>query len=100
MCWTGQAAASKRNSRHSEIAAIFLDENVGSGCGCAKERVLAAIDAHVFGDSGLVLMAGFNFPTFLQLPQSQSIRCNAVHLVARFEDNWRFEAKVPYGLPQ
>ena len=100
MCWTGQAAASKRNSRHSEIAAVFLDENVGSGFGCAKERVLAAIDAHVFGDSGLVLVAGFNFPTFLQLAQWQSIRCIAVHFVGRCEDKWRFGTKVSCGLQQ
>src|SRR5437016_12492714 len=100
MCWTGQAAASKRNSRHSEIAAVFLDENVGSGFGCAKERVLAAIDAHVFGDSGLVLVAGFNFPTFLQLAQWQSIRCIAVHGVGRCADKWRFVAEASCGLQQ
>src|SRR5437016_13439265 len=97
MCWTGQAAASKRNSRHSEIAAVFLDENVGSGFGCAKERVLAAIDAHVFGDSGLVLVAGFNFPTFLQLAHWQSIRCIALPSVGRSEDKWSLGTEVSCG---
>src|SRR5215471_3010909 len=88
--WASQASAAKRYSGYPEITPIFLHENVGGRFRCAKKRMLCIIDAHLFGNSELVLMTGFDFPAFLQFTQWQLVRCVAVNFVCRCENKWRF----------
>ena len=58
----GQATAAKTRRGHSEVAAVFLDEDVRRGLRCTKEGMFRVIDAHCFRNAGLVLCPA-RFPT-------------------------------------
>ena len=66
---SSETTATERDRRHSEIAPVFLNENVPGNLGRAKERMLCVIDAHRFGNARLVFVARLDFPAFLQFAQ-------------------------------
>src|SRR6266571_4785883 len=95
-----KTTATERNRRHSEISSVFLDENVRSDLGCAKERMLRVIDAHGLRNAGLVFVARLDFPAFLQFAQRKAVRCVAIDLVRGCKDEWRLRRKISCGLQQ
>ena len=97
---TGQATAAKTGRRHSEIAAVFLHQNIRGRFRCAEERMLRVIDAHRFGNAGLVFVALGDFPAQRQLAQRQPIRRVAIDFVRRGENEGRFRAKIPRRFEQ
>ena len=88
----GQATAAKTNRRHSEIAAVFLHQNVRRDFRRAEERMLRVIDAHGFGNSRLVFVARLDFPALVQFAQRQPIRRVAIDFVRRRKNERRFRA--------
>ena len=62
----GETAAAQTAGGQSEIAAVFLDHDIGCYLGRAKERVLGLVDGKVLGDAigvgrVVVIPAGFQF---------------------------------------
>ena len=50
----GQAASAEADGCRLEVAAVFLDHQVGGGLAYPKQRVGRAIDRHLGGDSAVV----------------------------------------------
>ena len=48
---TSEAAAAKAAGGHAEVAAVFLDDDVGGDLGGSEEGVLALVDGEVLGDA-------------------------------------------------
>src|ERR1700758_4826797 len=96
----GETTATERDGRHSKISSVFLGENVRGYFRRAKERMLSVIDAHRFGNAGLVFVTRLDFPAFLQFAQRQTIRCVAINFVRRSKDEWSFGTKLPRGLQE
>ena len=94
---SGEAAAAKGNRRHSEIAPVFLNENVSGDFGRAKEGMLRVIDAHRLGNSRLVFVTGLDFPALLQFSQRQTIWRVAVDFVRRSKNKRRLRRKLSRG---
>ena len=59
---SGEASAAKTRCRHSEVASVFLHQNIGRRFRRAEKRVLRVIDAHRLGNPGLVFVAGLDLP--------------------------------------
>src|ERR1044071_2950223 len=95
-----ETTAAERYRRHSEIAPVFLNENVRGDLRRAKKGMLRVIDAHSFGNAGLVFVTRLDFPAFLQFAQRKTIRRVAIDLVRGSKDKWRFRRKISRGLPQ
>src|SRR5258707_1345913 len=93
-----KTTAAERNRGHSEIAPVFLNEDVPGDLGRAKEGMLGVIDAHCFGNSRLILVARLNFPAFLQFAQRQTIRRVAIDFVRGSKDEWGLGRKISCGL--
>src|ERR1041385_5073562 len=96
----GETAAAKTHGRHSEIAAVFLDEQVARGFRRPEERMLRVIDAHGFGNSRFIFVARLDLPAFLEFAQRKTIGRVAVDFVGRTKDEWRFRAKISRGFEQ
>src|SRR5204863_1029679 len=88
-----KTTATERDGRHSEIAAVFLDENVRGDLRRAKERMLRVIDAHGLRNAGLIFVARLDFPAFLQLAQRKAIRRVAIDFVRGCKDQRRLRGK-------
>src|SRR6266540_2993040 len=56
--------ATKRNRRHSEIASVFLNENVCGDLRRDKEGMLRVVDAHRLGNARLIYAALLDFPAW------------------------------------
>ena len=95
-----KTTAAERNRRHSEIAPVFLNENVRGDFRRAKEGMLRVVDAHGLRNAGLVFVAWFNFPAFLQFAQRKAIRRVAIDLVRGCKDEWRLRRKLSCGFQQ
>ena len=95
-----KTTATERDGRHSEIAAVFLDENVRGDLRRAKERMLRVIDAHGLRNAGLIFVARLDFPAFLQLAQRKAIGRVAIDFVRGCKDQRRLRRKISCGLQQ
>ena len=56
--------------------------------------MLRLVDAHAFGNAGVVFVTGLDLPTQRQFAQRQAIRCVAVDLVRRSKNKRRFRTEV------
>src|SRR5207248_11108772 len=60
--WAGQTAAAKTRRRHSEIAAILLQQNICRDFRGPKKGMLGRIDAHGLGNPRFVFVTGLDLP--------------------------------------
>jgi len=78
----GEATAAQAAGLQAEVAAVFLDHDVGRDLRGAEDRVLRAVDAEVFGDAigvgGVVVV-----PAGRQLAEANFVGGVAVDLVGR-----------------
>src|SRR5439155_3211565 len=95
-----KTTAAERNRRHSEVAPVFLNEDVRGDLGRAKEGMLRVIDAHGLGNARLVFVARLNFPAFLKFAQRKAIRRGAINFVRGGKNEWRLRRKISCGLQQ
>jgi hypothetical protein len=87
----GEAAAAQAAGGHVEVAAVFLDDNVGGYLGGSKEGVLALVDGEVLGDA--VSVGGIGIvPAGLEFLESDGIGAVAVDLVRRHVDEGSLRA--------
>ena len=49
--WSGQASPAEAGRFHSEVTAIFLDEDIGGQFGNSKQTVQRLVDRHGLWDS-------------------------------------------------
>lgn len=96
---TGEAAAAQAASGQAEVAAIFLDHDVGGDFGGTEERVFRLVDGEVLGDAvgvgGVVVVpAGFKFL------ESDGVGSVTIDLVGGHVDEGRFRAGLAGGFEQ
>ncbi len=93
----GEAAATQAAGGHVEVAAVFLNDDVGGDLGGTEEGVLALVDGEVLGDAvdvGLisVVPAGFEFFQF------DGIGSVAIDFIRRHVDEGCLRAGAAGGL--
>src|SRR5438874_12949903 len=81
MRWSGQATASETSGRHSKIAAVFLNQDIGGDLRSTEKRMFRRVDAHCFRNALLISMTGLDFPTRLQFAQRQAIGSVAIDFI-------------------
>ncbi len=91
MVGAGEAAAAQAAGGHVEIAAVFLNQDVGGQFGRAQQGMRALIDGEIFGnavlESRIVVLK-----TRGQLPQRDPVRPVAVNFVGGHVDERRLGA--------
>ena len=95
----GETAAAQTAGGQSEIAAVFLDHDIGCYLGRAKERVLGLVDGEVLGDAVCVVGIGV-VPAGFEFGQSNGVRPVAIDLVGGHVDEGRFRAGLAGGFQQ
>src|SRR2546430_8085198 len=96
MCRTGKAASAKHTSTHIKVPTIFLNQHVSGHLACAENAVFGLIDAHRLVDAALApRMRRLELPTLFGFVPRQAIRCVAVNLVCRCEDEYGIRCELP-----
>ncbi len=100
MVGPGEATPPEAHGRHAEIAAVFLDEQVGGRLGHAEQRMGRAIDRHRRIDTAKVAVILGHLQPVLELDQRQVVGQVAVDLVRRAEDEGGRRGVAPRRLEQ
>src|SRR5438477_11880679 len=96
--WSRQTTAAETRRRHSEIAAIFLHQNIRRDFRGTKKRMLRRIDAHGFGNPQFDFVAGLDFPARFEFAQWQTIGGIAIHVISGRKIKWRSRASLTLRL--
>ncbi len=94
-----EAATAKNADVHFEVAAVFLCDQIGSGFGCAKERVKRAVNAAIFGDAVKILGASV-FPTRGKFDERNFVGSVAINFVGAKEKENGFGAMLAGGFEE
>lgn len=92
----GEAAAAEARRLHIEIAAVFLDHDIGGDFRCAEDGVDAVVDGHGLSDAVGVFVVGGDFPAGLLLDEGKGIGAVAVDFIGGREEEYslgRVEAR-------
>src|SRR6267378_7159531 len=93
MAGSGQTAAAEAGGLEAEIAAIFLDDDIGRQFRRAEQAVQAIVDAHRLVDAvRRERMLGTDLPTRFLLDERQQVGRVAIDLVGAGEDEDRIGA--------
>src|SRR4029077_6875152 len=86
--------ATERDGGHPEITAVLLNEQAGSSFRRAEKRMLGTIDTHRFGNSRLIFVSRFDFPTLLQFAQRQTVRRVPIDFICGCKNKRSLGAKI------
>ena len=95
----GQTSPAKDPDSHSEIAAVFLSQDVCGRFGCSEERVQAPVNPAGFVYTVVVFGISIVIPRF-QFRQRQLVGSVAVYLVGAHVDEHSIRTELPRGFEQ
>src|SRR5213078_1685990 len=95
----GQTSPAKDPDSHSEIAAVFLSQDVCGRFGCSEERVQAPVNPAGFVYTVVIFGIGIVIPRF-QFRQRQLVGSVAVYLVGAHVDEHSIRTELPRGFEQ